>query len=112
MSNTFQAILDSQDAPNHILYSLLYFIHNKRPDFEIDINAPISQIEDCFLVLAVGFLELHHGIEICDAMVEDKSQTFVQLADAIITLSKLSDELFQWQLLRMKAALKAEVDRN
>jgi hypothetical protein len=27
MSNTANTILESQDAPNHILYSLQYFIH-------------------------------------------------------------------------------------
>ena len=112
MSNTVQAILDSQDSPHHILYSLLYFIHDERPDIEIDINAPIDQIDECFLVLAVGLFELHHGINVPDAFFTDRSQTFVQLADAIRTLPRISDNLFQWHLLMVTAALRAEADRN
>jgi hypothetical protein len=41
-----------------------------------------------------------------------QAQTFVQLADAIRTLPKLSDELFQRQLLRVKAVLRAVGNQN
>ena len=112
MSNTVQAILDSQEAPNHILYSLLYFLRVEQPDLVIDINAPIDQIEECFLVMAAVLVELCLGIDVPDALLTDRSQTFVQLADVMRTLPKFSDEVFQWQLLRVKAALRAEADMN
>ena len=112
MSNSAQTILNSQSADNHFLYSLLFFIHHERPDVEIDINAPIDQIEECYLVLAAVLIELCLGIDVPDALLTDRTQTFVQLADAMRTLPKLSDEVFQWQLLRVKAALRAEADMN
>ena len=62
--------------------------------------------------MAAVLFELCLGIDVPDAILTDRSQTFVQLADAIRTLPKLSDELFQWQLLRVKAALRAEADKN
>ena len=63
MTNSVIAILESQDAPNYILYSLLYFLRVEQPDLDIDINAPIGQIDDCYLVMAAVLIELCLGIE-------------------------------------------------
>jgi hypothetical protein len=103
MSNTVNAILDSQDVPNHVLYSLLYFIHHERPDVEIDINAPIDQIEESYLVMAAVLVELCLGIDVPDALPTDRSQTFVQLADAMRTLPKRGEYL--WPCLGNMMAL-------
>lgn len=112
MTNSVNAILESQDAPNYILYSLLFFIHLEQPDIEIDIHAPIEGIEEHVLVLAVSLFEIIQGINVPDEMILDRTKTFQQLADEMRLLPKLSDEEFQKKLMLTKAAFRLEKDRN
>jgi hypothetical protein len=112
MSNTVTSILESHDAPNHILYSLLYFIHHEQPELEIDINAPIEHIEEHVLVLAVCLSEIIRGIDVPDKMILDRTKSLQQLADEIRLLPKLMDEEFQKKLLLTKTAFRLDEDRN
>lgn len=113
MPNIIRAILNSQDADNSTLYSLLYFIHLTLRDLDtLDVDAPIEIIDPDLLVLAVVFFELHQGIDLPDEMLEDKTKTLSELASEIRTLPKISDEEFRRKLLRTKAVSISVVDHN
>jgi hypothetical protein len=49
--------------------------------FYPQINAPIEQIDANSFVLVISFFELHHGIDVPDALLGDRSKILLQLAD-------------------------------
>jgi hypothetical protein len=113
MTNTIHAMITSPYADNHLLYSLLFFLHFIYPDLEhIDVDAPISQFDEDSLLIAGTFMELHQGIDIPDAMLADKTKTLRQMADEIRLLPKLTDELFQKKLLLDIASWRSILDMN
>jgi hypothetical protein len=113
MTNIVQAITNSQICENHILYSLLFFLHFTDPDLgDIDINTAISQYDEDLLVVAISFVELHMGIDIPDNMLLDKTKTLRQFADQIRVLPHLTDTEFQKKLLLDIALWKSLMEVN
>ncbi|MBN1396847.1 MAG: hypothetical protein JXA06_02335 [Bacteroidetes bacterium] len=113
MTNILQAITNSQICDNHILYSLLFFLHSTDPDFgHIDVDTPISQFDEDLFIVATSFTELHLGIDIPDAMLTDKSKTLRQFTDEIRVLPHLTDTEFQKKLLLDIALWKSLVEVN
>ncbi len=86
--------LNSQQADNHILFTLLFFLYYQGIE-TIDINSPISQITDDQLIIAVSLLETLHGIDVPDEYLADKTKTIRKLSDEIRSIPKLSDTEFQ-----------------
>jgi len=113
MTNFIQAITNSQQADNHILYSLLFFLHFISSDLDqIDVDIPLSQFNEDLFIVATSFVELHNGIDTPDDMIADKTKTLRQLAQEVRTLSKLTDEQFQKKLLLDIALWKSLLEVN
>ena len=65
MSNSVNAFLSSQPADNHLLFSLLYFIHFEDPELgPIDVDWQIGDIDADTLILAVAFWESLNGVNV------------------------------------------------
>jgi hypothetical protein len=62
MTNTIHALINSQEADNHILFSLLFFLNFQKLG-PIDIDTPISQVDEDALVIAVSLAESMLGID-------------------------------------------------
>jgi len=112
MTKTIRA-MNGQYADNHLLYSLLFFLHFTEPELGvINVDAPISQFDQDSLLIAGTFMELNWDIDIPDEMLLDKTKTLRQMANEIRTLPKLKDEEFQKKLLLDKVMWKALLDMN
>jgi hypothetical protein len=113
MSNTIKAFLNTQPAENHILYSLLFFLNFENENGNVNVDAPISDIEEDTLVLAVSLFETHQGIDVPDSyLTENKSKSIRQLADEIRELPKLSDDAFFKKLKEIILSWQTVIARN
>jgi hypothetical protein len=111
MTNTIHALINSHKADNHVLFSLLFFLHFQKLG-PIDINAPINQVDEDGLVIAVSLTESLLGIDTPDSYLVDRTKTVRQLSNEIRSIPKLSDSDFQKKLLLNIAGWRALVDMN
>jgi hypothetical protein len=92
MPNTRKALLYSQSNDTLILYSLITFLHCEDPDLKkIDINAPISVLDEVTFLFAVSLVETHYGFIVPDRTLADKNKSLRQLSDEIQSLPRLND---------------------
>jgi hypothetical protein len=114
MSNSINAFVTSQSADNHVLYSLLFFIHFEEPELgNIDVDTPISDIDEDTLIVAVSLLETILGVDTPDKyLLENKSKSLRNLASLIRELPKLTDETFCKKLKQDILTWKLIVERN
>jgi len=114
MSNSVNAFVTSQPTDNHILYSLLFFLHFEDPESNpIDIDRPISDIDKDTLILAVSLLETILGVDTPDKyLLENKSKSLRDLAQLIRALPKLTDEAFCKKLKQDILTWTVVRDRN
>jgi hypothetical protein len=111
MTNTIHALINSHEADNHVLFSLLFFLHFQKVE-NISIDGPISQVDEDALVIAVSLTESHLGIDTPEEYLVDKTKTIRELSNEIQLLPKLSDSDFQKKLLLNIAGWRAIVDMN
>lgn len=114
MTPTINAFIACQDADNHILFSLFYFIHFEDPELgNIDVDRPISEIEENTLIVAVSLLESVLGVDTPDSYIlKNRSKSIRQLAEEIRALPKLSDEAFFKKLKQDILTWTVVRDRN
>jgi hypothetical protein len=113
MFNPLFALVNSQAAENHTLFSLLFYIHLVHPILApINIDGPLNQIDEDGLIVAVSMLELLLGVNTPDEYLQDATMTIRQLADKIRLLPKLSDDEFQKKLLRDISIWRSVVNAN
>lgn len=97
----FTAMLTIQDVDNRILFSLLFFLNLDNEPRQYDVDAPIGEIDDTDLALAVSILEPIYGVDIPDEFVtQDKSKSLRDLARLIRELPVLPDEEYRKKLKR------------
>jgi hypothetical protein len=97
----FSAMLSVQETDNPVLFSLLFFLNLDNEPRQYDVDAPISDITDEDLTLAVCIVETLYGVDIPDEYITtDKSKSLRDLAKMIRDLPVLPDEEYRKKLKR------------
>jgi hypothetical protein len=113
MIDLLTTFISSQLENNHILFSLLLFLHFDKPEQGfINADTLISDIEQGSFAIAVLFVATILGIDIPDSYLTDKSKTLRELAKEIKTLPRLTDAEFKEKLNIEKLSMKASIARN
>jgi hypothetical protein len=111
MTNLIHALLNSHEADNNVLFSLLFFLHFQEIE-SVDVDGPISQLDEDLLVIAISLMDSTFGIDVPESYLEDKTKTVRKLADEIRGLPKLTESEFQKKLLLSIAGWRSIMDMN
>lgn len=94
-------MLNMRVADNPILFSLLFFLNLDNEPRQFDVDAPIGEIDENELALAVSIIEPIYGVDIPDEFVTtNKSKSLRDLARIIRELPILPDEEYRKKLKR------------
>jgi hypothetical protein len=92
MPDARKALLYDQSNEKLMLYSLITFLHCEDPNLKkIDINAPISVLNEVTFLFAVSLVETHYGFIVPDRTLADKNKSLRQLSNEIQSLPRLGD---------------------
>jgi hypothetical protein len=83
MTNINEASISSHLSDNHILYSLIKFLHYFKDPYlgHIDIDAPIGTLDEVTFLTAVSLFETHHDFIVPDLTLADKNKSLRQIAN-------------------------------
>jgi hypothetical protein len=113
MSHTINTFLNTQPTENHILFALLFFLNFENDSKIYEADAPIREIDEDVLVLAVSLMETILGIDVPDSyLTENKSKSIRQLATEIRALPPLTDEAFYKKLKENILSWQTVIARN
>ncbi len=106
MTNLIHALINSHEADNHVLFSLLFFLHFQEVE-SVDVNGPISQVDEDLLFIAISLMDSIFGIDIPESYLEGKTKTVRKPAEGIRGPPKLSDSEFQKKSLLSTAGWRS-----
>ena len=99
-------------AENSTLFTLLFLINGLVDCAVTDVDTPFCSIEEATLTFAVHMIELLNGIDIPESLLANKKKSLRKLADEIKVLPRLSDEVYEKNLMTSKFWWRAATETN